>query len=1032
MATTPGSDNQVEVLLTADYSNLQEGMQRGAESVAASSSEIRDTLAEQTTNFESASAYFEAMMDEQMAAAAAMSASVLSSVVTLSQGVQDSAAVVIGGSVAEVEAMNSVTIAATAKAHAVTYSIAEQVAAIKTLDAIRAKSITTIAGLAEAESALDILQKGNLITQAEVTSSLNTLNAAQAQINRAAILQADGITEASAAEAAALDSVTISSKAATVAIAGETAALEANTGEKVINAGVTRELSVMTGELLRGNYTRLIGSTTVLANRTGLMSKLFTAQGAAIGALVAVGAGYVYQTFEAEKAQSQLNSALLLSNYSSGLSLDATLELRDGLHAVTGDMNASNQAMIAMIQSGRFTAEELFSVGRASVEMSRMTGESVAKCVSEFDKLRDDPVKAVIALNKEYHFLTVAVFDQINALAKQGDAEAAAKVGIDAFANSIHQAALREEEDAGSVLKAWRETAAFFSNVKGMIAEQGTQESITRALQDKRDALEATISSVKSGNWNMQFSADNAQNERELDALNKQITALKGVASARADAAAKGKTEGEHVQRVIEETQAQEKYIAKLKDTENLEAQITLRRQAAEKLHKDDPNAPSLKGFDFDASGALTGGKAWAEELKEVTKQYSHIKDGAAAARKAAREAASEATVGLQQQREQIKASGGEMQRIDQQLVDSAAKRYGENSTQHRAALAQQLADQKAYTGEAIKEVKHEVDAEIAARKAVAEAARTLALDEIQTKQQQYQNEFAEGQISAAQLRALEYKLADDKEAAEIAYYEALKRLAIGNVAALAKLNGDEAAAHQKMLDDKAKADKRYLQQLQKDYKQTSQNIAQSMTGAFQSMVFHQQTAKQAMLSLAESFASQIIDIEVTQPLARYIEGLLIKRAQTSASDASTATEKNTMRATDAAADAAASMASVIRASGVAGAEGTASFAGAPWPIDMGAPAFGAGMAAAALAFGSVASASRGWGNVPYDDMPTLLHKNEMVLPAPIAKKVRDGAGGGAIYVSAMDARSMRDSFRRNPAAFAAGARRAARLGHVR
>jgi hypothetical protein len=202
------------------------------------------------------------------------------------------------------------------------------------------------------------------------------------------------------------------------------------------------------------------------------------------------------------------------------------------------------------------------------------------------------------------------------------------------------------------------------------------------------------------------------------------------------------------------------------------------------------------------------------------------------------------------------------------------------------------------------------------------------------------------------------------------------------------------------------------------------------MTGAFTSMIFHQQSAKQAMLSLAEQFASQIIEIEVTKPLAKWIESLFIKQAQKRASDAANAAESATMRATDAAADAASSMASVVRASGRAGAEGTASFAGAPWPIDLGAPAFGASMAAAALAFGSVASASRGWGNVPYDDMPTLLHKNEMVLPAPIAKKVRDGSGGG-ITIFALDARSMKESLRRNPAAFASAARHAARLGHV-
>lgn len=78
-----------------------------------------------------------------------------------------------------------------------------------------------------------------------------------------------------------------------------------------------------------------------------------------------------------------------------------------------------------------------------------------------------------------------------------------------------------------------------------------------------------------------------------------------------------------------------------------------------------------------------------------------------------------------------------------------------------------------------------------------------------------------------------------------------------------------------------------------------------------------------------------------------------------------------------------------------AGAAGVASMAGAPWPIDMGAPAFGAAMAASAASFSGVAAAERGF-DVPAGVTPlTLLHPREMVLPAGIADQVRDAAGGG-------------------------------------
>jgi hypothetical protein len=88
---------------------------------------------------------------------------------------------------------------------------------------------------------------------------------------------------------------------------------------------------------------------------------------------------------------------------------------------------------------------------------------------------------------------------------------------------------------------------------------------------------------------------------------------------------------------------------------------------------------------------------------------------------------------------------------------------------------------------------------------------------------------------------------------------------------------------------------------------------------------------------------------------------------------------------------------------GVAGAAGVSSMAGAPPPLNLTAPAFGAAMAGAALAFASFSAA--GGFDVPAGMNPlTQLHAQEMVLPARLANPMRDmlarfggaGRGGGA------------------------------------
>ncbi len=111
------------------------------------------------------------------------------------------------------------------------------------------------------------------------------------------------------------------------------------------------------------------------------------------------------------------------------------------------------------------------------------------------------------------------------------------------------------------------------------------------------------------------------------------------------------------------------------------------------------------------------------------------------------------------------------------------------------------------------------------------------------------------------------------------------------------------------------------------------------------------------------------------------------------------------------------------------------------------APAIASAGAAAVLGF---AYAEQGWGQVPIDNAPTLLHKNEMVLPASIANPMRGmlndfnsgkgfpmgegGRGSGdthnyAIHVHTMDAKSFDDYLMNNHGSVMKALRKSARSG---
>jgi hypothetical protein len=152
-------------------------------------------------------------------------------------------------------------------------------------------------------------------------------------------------------------------------------------------------------------------------------------------------------------------------------------------------------------------------------------------------------------------------------------------------------------------------------------------------------------------------------------------------------------------------------------------------------------------------------------------------------------------------------------------------------------------------------------------------------------------------------------------------------------------------------------------------WKGIADSMTSSISGALTGMLTRSETVKQGIQSIFQSLAGSIIkhfvDIGVqwaeTQ-LANLILGQTTAKAQG------------------------------VALAGQAGAAGVASFAGAPWPVDLLAPAFGAEMFASAMSFASAA----GGYDIPSGVNPlTQLHEREMVLPANLADTVRDMAAGG-------------------------------------
>lgn len=254
--------------------------------------------------------------------------------------------------------------------------------------------------------------------------------------------------------------------------------------------------------------------------------------------------------------------------------------------------------------------------------------------------------------------------------------------------------------------------------------------------------------------------------------------------------------------------------------------------------------------------------------------------------------------------------------------------------------------------------------------------------DKIQSDNAEYSDtvsklnaEVTQHQISAEQRRDAEVALATSVEQQELAMFDAThQNLTQGTLAWDQAMKQRQAIvdAFTKRVDA---SNNQLVTDEQQKWKTLGNSIESSFNSAIDGMLFQGKSFGQGMEMIAEGVVKAFLSMGeklLEDWIETQIEQLIIGKT--------TGAEQATTQITSAAA--------------IAGAQGTASFAGAPWPIDMGAPAFGASMSANALSYMGMLSLDVGAWNLKNDTV-AQLHKGEMVVPQNFAEGMRSGRGIG-------------------------------------
>lgn len=204
------------------------------------------------------------------------------------------------------------------------------------------------------------------------------------------------------------------------------------------SAAARQEIGVLIGEIARGNFGALRGSGITLANRAGwidaLMSPKGMAVGGVIGGLTAAVVGLGKAWYDGQKEGEEFNRQLALTGHYAGITTGQLWTLSRAISGNGITQHAAASALAQAVGSGAFRGGDIAMVAKAAAQMESSVGQSVSDTISQFKRLKDDPVNAARTLDNELHFLTATQLEQIRVLGEQGRASDAARIAMSALA----------------------------------------------------------------------------------------------------------------------------------------------------------------------------------------------------------------------------------------------------------------------------------------------------------------------------------------------------------------------------------------------------------------------------------------------------------------------------------------------------------------------------------------------------------------------------------------------------------------------
>lgn len=227
----------------------------------------------------------------------------------------------------------------------------------------------------------------------------------------------------------------------------------------------------------------------------GLVNPL-TAAAAAAGALAVA-------YYQGSEEQEQFYKTLVLTGNAAGKTSGQLMDMADQIARSTGSTRGMAASVLnQVVSSGKVAGDSLEVVSTAVINMSKATGQSVEQLVSYFDKIAGSPLDSLAKLNDQYHFLSLAVYNQIKALQDEGNQQEAARLATETYAATMNRRAKDIQDNLGFVETAWNSLGSAAKSAWDQMLNVGRETTLQERLDAANKAAQQQANGLGNGLWN--------------------------------------------------------------------------------------------------------------------------------------------------------------------------------------------------------------------------------------------------------------------------------------------------------------------------------------------------------------------------------------------------------------------------------------------------------------------------------------------------------------------------------------------------